>query len=107
LSFEWRLTRLLERLSRGLNGRLVIVSGRPVATLRELLPMPMPTVGSHGTEFGMADGSIDIAVRPAALARVLADMRDLAARCPGVHVEGEPLGAALHYPQSTHAGAAL
>lgn len=94
-----RLTRLLTLLADRLEGRVALVSGRPVAALRELLPLSLFAVGSHGMEFGAIGGAIDIAVRPAALAAVLERMQDLAARCPGLIVEDKPLGAAMHYRQ--------
>lgn len=100
-----RLARLLTLLSDRLDGRIAIVSGRPVAALRELLPPRLLAVGSHGMEFGRSDGAIEIAVRPAALETVLERMRQLAAQCPGVLVEDKPLGAALHYRQSPPAEA--
>lgn len=94
-----RLARILTLLSQKLDGRVAIVSGRPVAALRQLMPMPMLTVGSHGMEFGAVDGTIDIPVRPRALAEILARMDEFAERCPGVIVEDKPLGVALHYRQ--------
>lgn len=103
VSVDARLASLLERLSLELQGRVAIISGRPVATLRDLLPMSMLMVGSHGMEFGSPEGAIDIAVRPQALDAILSDMHDLAAGCPGVIVEDKPLGAALHYRQSPQA----
>ena len=98
-----RLPRLLTVLSDRLDGRIAIVSGRPVAALRELLPLHLLAVGSHGMEFGKADGSIEIATRPAALETVLARMQRLAAQYTGVLVEDKPLGAALHYRQAPSA----
>ena len=101
-----RLARLLTLLSQRLGRRVAIISGRPVAALRELLPLPLFAVGSHGMEFGAADGPIDMAARPDVLADVLERMRRLAAQCPGVIVEDKPLGAALHYRQAPQAEAA-
>lgn len=101
-----RLARLLKVLSQRLDGRVAIVSGRPVAALRELLPLPLLAVGSHDMEFGAIEGAIEVAVRPAALADVLERMRTLAAKRPGVIVEDKPLGAALHYRQLPQAEAA-
>jgi len=100
-----RLAQILTVLSQRLAGRVAIVSGRPVAALRELMPMPIRTVGSHGMEFGAVDGAIDIPVRPQALAQILERMDEFAERCPGVIVEDKPLGVALHYRQVPHAEA--
>jgi len=100
---DLQLVLLLDRLSKHLNGRLAIISGRPVAGLRDLLPISVTAVGSHGMEFGNVDGTIDIQVRPEGLEATLLDMRQLAAACPGVIVEDKPLGAALHYRQAPQA----
>jgi trehalose 6-phosphate phosphatase len=101
-----RLTRLLTTLSQRLDGRLAIVSGRPVETLRELLPPALLIVGSHGLEFGTPDGAIDLPLRPSAFAVIVEHMARLAAEHPGLVVEDKPLGAALHYRQLPEAEAA-
>jgi trehalose 6-phosphate phosphatase len=106
VSVDAGLTRLLTALSHCLDGRLAIVSGRPVETLRELLPPALVMVGSHGLEFATADGAIDLPLRPAAFAGIVEHMARLAARHPGLIVEDKPLGAALHYRQSPEAEAA-
>jgi trehalose 6-phosphate phosphatase len=101
-----RLTRLLAELSERLDGRLAIISGRPVATLRELLPPALALVGSHGMEFVSSDGTIDVPLRPAVFAEIVDRMEQLAAERAGLIVEDKPLGAALHYRQSPEAEAA-
>lgn len=98
VSVDDRLGGLMARLAERLEGRLAIVSGRPIRQIDALFGAPDFAVsGSHGAEIRWADGRCDVRERPAALDRVLAEMRQLAAEHPGVLVEDKPLGAALHY----------
>lgn len=101
-----RLINLLSLLSERLQGRLAIISGRPVAGIREFLPLRLAAVGSHGMEFGAADGAIEVPDRPAALDDTLAAMTELSERTPGTLVEDKPLGAVLHYRLAPDAEAA-
>lgn len=101
-----RLVVLLTRLAERLDGRLAIVSGRPVAVLRQFLPQALHLAGSHGMEFCAPDGAIDIPMRPAAFADIVERMQQLAQASAGVIVEDKPLGAALHYRQVPAAEAA-
>ncbi|HLV07427.1 MAG TPA: trehalose-phosphatase [Croceibacterium sp.] len=101
-----RLVRLLSLLSQRLDGRIAIVSGRPVAAIREFLPIGLAAVGSHGMEFGAPDGAIEVSARPEALAEIVAAMEDLSTRTPGTMVEDKPLGAVLHYRLAPEAEAA-
>jgi trehalose 6-phosphate phosphatase len=93
-----RLTRVLAHLSERLDGRLAIVSGRPVDDVRDILGIERLTVvGSHGLEYRFADGRAMAERRPRALGEVRERMDELALRWPGVLVEDKPLGAALHF----------
>ncbi|MGR6328450.1 trehalose-phosphatase [Sphingomonas sp. XXL09] len=101
-----RLKALVERLSRALDGRVAIISGRPVAGIRALFGDPGFAVsGSHGLELAWPDGKETMAERPAALDRIVAEMTSFASTRPGVLVEQKPLGAALHYRSAPDAAA--
>lgn len=95
---DTRLARLLLRLDEALAGRVAIVSGRSVATIDALVGERTLTVaGSHGLELRWTDGRRHAAERPAALDRIMNEMKAFASDRPGVLVEEKPLGAALHY----------
>jgi trehalose 6-phosphate phosphatase len=99
---------LLARLIDALDGRVAIVSGRPVAEVRALLAPALLTVaGSHGLEIAGADGGCYAPERPPALDRALAAARDLAAHHPGVLIEDKPFGVGLHYRQAPDAEGAV
>ncbi len=93
-----RLAALIERLSDALDGRVAIISGRPVASIRALFADPHFAIsGSHGLEVAWPDGRHSRAERPAALDRIVEQMHNFATATNGVLVEEKPLGAALHY----------
>lgn len=95
---EASLRALLVRLSTTLDGRVAIVSGRPAAEIDRLFGLEALAIGgSHGLELRWANGRANRPERPAALDRVIAEMRALRADHPGVLVEEKPLGAALHF----------
>jgi trehalose 6-phosphate phosphatase len=94
-----RLPEILRSVSERLRNRVAVISGRPAARVKELLAADVIVVGSHGMEFVRRDGQGSSPPRPTALMGILAAMRDLADRHPGVIVEDKPLGAALHYRQ--------
>ncbi|WP_380874483.1 trehalose 6-phosphate phosphatase [Sphingomonas sp. DBB INV C78] len=101
-----RLAGLLSLLFQKLDGRIALISGRPADEVRTLTGLtPLTIVGSHGMQFQWADGRRSMAPRPAALVDILQELRDLAARLPGVLVEDKPLGAALHFRQAPDAEA--
>ena len=98
---------LLARLSAALEGRVAIVSGRPVGEVRELVAPAMLTVaGSHGLEIATLDGTVQAPDRPASLDAALVAAGELAARHPGVLVEDKPFGVGLHYRRAPDAAAA-
>src|SRR5690606_3421853 len=92
-----RLINLLSLLSERLQGRLAIISGRPVAGIREFLPLRLAAVRSHAMEFGAADGAIELLVRPAALHGARAARTERSERTPATLGEGTPHGAVMHY----------
>jgi trehalose 6-phosphate phosphatase len=98
------LVRVLEALHRQLDGRLAIVSGRPIAQIDALLaPLTLPAAGVHGMERRAADGVLHHAPLPA-LAPVRACADALAASHPGVWVEEKYGALALHFRQAPDAG---
>lgn len=102
-----RVPALLERLSRALDGRVAIVTGRPVKEVRALLaPAALVVAGSHGLEMADSAGTIEAPDRPAALDTVLAAAHDLARDHPGMLIEDKPFGVGLHYRRAPAAGAA-
>jgi trehalose 6-phosphate phosphatase len=86
----------LVALSRRLDGRLALVSGRSIEDLeRHCGPLAVDCAGSHGAERRRADGS---AVCPVAetLSEPLRDEIARFARERGIAYERKPYGAALH-----------
>lgn len=83
---------------------VALISGRALATLRELSAMPssVALVGSHGAEFdtGFAR-DIDQALR----ARIVDELTAIADGRPGVAVEAKPASVALHVRNASDADA--
>ena len=89
---------LLARLGQRLNGRLAVVSGRDVDTLRRRFGLAsVAMAGSHGSEISVDPGRIERPEAPDSLAEVGAAFDALAARHDGLLVERKPLGVCLHY----------
>ncbi|MDE0879275.1 MAG: trehalose-phosphatase [Sphingomonas bacterium] len=92
------LAAIVARLAARLDGRIAIVSGRPVDEIQSLFGQRQLIIsGSHGLEIALPDGTRHDAERPAVLDRIIAEMDAFAADKPGLLVETKPLGAALHY----------
>jgi trehalose 6-phosphate phosphatase len=93
-----RLQTLVANLTVKLEGRLAIVSGRPVEQIHALFGnTTLAVAGSHGIEMYWPDGR---AAKPAARAfdaAVLAPLRHLQEAHPGVVIEVKPHGVAVHY----------
>lgn len=89
---------LLADLNRFLEGRLVVVSGRPAADIRVLLRgLPIAIAGSHGVELWFADGR---EARPATMEPpqgMMSRLRRLTAEHHGVLIESKPYGVAIHH----------
>ena len=87
----------LDMLQRMLAGALALVSGRPIAVLdRYLAPLAPVAAGIHGAELRATPHSpIEQMVAPLSPA-IIAQMRDLAAREPGAHLEYKRLSVAIH-----------
>lgn len=96
-----RLRALVARLVTRLEGRFALISGRDASFLRQRFDMPtLGVAGSHGLEIHMPDGRALSPGRPAALDKILAELRSFAGTRPGVLVEDKSLGSVLHYRQA-------
>jgi trehalose 6-phosphate phosphatase len=93
----------LRVLHRKLDGRVAIVSGRPIAQIDDMLgqsgPFSLPAAGVHGIERRDASGVVHYAP-PASCAAVKMRALQLAARYPGLLVEEKRGAVALHYRQA-------
>jgi len=95
-----QLLAALAALQQRLQGRLAIVSGRPVAELdRMLAPLTLPAAGVHGMERRGSDGVLRQLPAPDFTA-VRTQAHALAARHPGLWVEEKHGALALHYRQA-------
>jgi trehalose 6-phosphate phosphatase len=96
---------LLEQLNAKLNNRLVIVSGRSLQQIDEILgpcARGIAVFGSHGCEHRWRGSQVQPAPSPAV--DVAADrFRDFAQHYPGMIVEEKSFGVALHYRMAPHA----
>lgn len=98
------LQRTIARLQQLLDGRLALVSGRPVAQIDALLaPLCLPVAGVHGLERRGVDGVLRRAAIPD-MASVLAAASALAAAHAGLWVEQKYGALALHYRQAPQLG---
>jgi trehalose 6-phosphate phosphatase len=89
---------LLDRLSKRVEGRLAIVSGRAVQDLRSHLGgCAVILSGSHGAELHYADGRSIPVSAPPGLAEARESVRRFAEGSEGLLVEDKPAGVALHY----------
>ncbi|WP_187335724.1 trehalose-phosphatase [Novosphingopyxis iocasae] len=89
---------LLERLGDMLDGRMAIVSGRDVDTLRGRFGLAtVPIAGSHGSEISLEPGTIDRPEAPETLIVAGRAFDAIAATDDGLLVERKPLGVCLHY----------
>lgn len=91
------LVPLLLTLRERLAGRLAIVSGRSVATLRELGFGDFLLAGTHGLEFARPGGAVEAPPRPAAIDDAEAAFHAFAADKPGVLVERKSISVGLHF----------
>lgn len=92
------LAHLVAELSRRLDGRLAIITGRSVAALEALLgPVDVAVAGSHGGEFRpCASEGIQALAEPLP-GEVISTLRDFAEAHGGLLVEPKPFSAAVHY----------
>ncbi|WOE75483.1 trehalose-phosphatase [Alterisphingorhabdus coralli] len=89
---------LLAGLDRALEGRVAIISGRDVASLRDGFGLQNIAIsGSHGAEIALPGQSVAAAPRGDGLAHAYAALTQFAERHEGVLVEQKALGIGLHY----------
>ncbi len=93
---------LLERLARGLDGRLAVISGRSLEDVDRILEACVPAVAAvHGLVLRKPDGQTWRAAPHPRLAEAVQDFRAFAARDPGLIVEEKGgLSVALHFRQA-------
>lgn len=104
------LLRLLRQLVSRPELHMAVISGRPLADLRNLLPVPgLNLAGLHGSQVAGPEGNvIDLLPPPPGKIpweEILSLARQLAAGVPGLLVENKGDGVALHY-RLAEAGAA-
>lgn len=99
----------LERLQRGTEGAVALISGRPLAQIDALFqPLLLAAAGLHGLERRRADGSLEApAAASQALARLKPVLAAYAADRPGVLFEDKGQSLALHYRLAPRYGAAI
>lgn len=96
-----RLTTLLERLNRALDGRLAVISGRTLADIDRILEGRVKAVAAvHGLVRRDIDGTITENVPHPGLGEAARRFRDFAARDPRLIVEEKGLSVTLHYRQA-------
>jgi len=99
------LLRLLARLINCPDYTVVVVSGRPLQNLLELLPVPgLNYLGSHGGEsliFGRPFPSISAKSASEAIAGWKRQLAGLLEHLTGWWIEDKPQGFALHYRQAS------
>jgi trehalose-phosphatase len=98
------LLRLLRRLAALPGLEVTVVSGRPLADLQSLLPVPgLHLLGSHGGEgrlWGRPFTLPGSAPAPGELNRLQEEVRSRLAALGGWWLETKPLGFALHFRQA-------
>ncbi len=92
------MLRAVSAAQAALDGRLAIISGRSLAMLERLIPIPgLALAGVHGLERRFANGEVDRPAPPQGLAAARARLLEFAAREPGLMLEDKGLSIALHY----------
>lgn len=102
-----RRSALLKRLSKELNGRVAVVSGRTISDVDRITEQSLSLVaGVHGLERRNAAGVVIAASPHPALKGAIDQFEALMQSHPGVLLEIKPLGAAIHYREAPDAGVA-
>jgi trehalose 6-phosphate phosphatase len=106
---EPALLPLLERLRRGCDEALALISGRSLASIDSLFaPLRLAAAGLHGWERRRPDGALVRQQEPTGLlARLRAQLAAYASARPGLLLEDKGGSLALHYRQAPERGAAL
>ncbi|HKY81827.1 MAG TPA: trehalose-phosphatase [Sphingobium sp.] len=99
------LLALLRRMRDVLQGRLAIVSGRSVETLRELGFGDFLLAGTHGLEFAQPGAPVEAPPRRPAIDQAEAAFLAFAADKPGLLVERKSISVGLHFRGAPQWGA--
>jgi trehalose 6-phosphate phosphatase len=92
------LSQLLADLSRRLDGRFAIVTGRSIAALELLLgPVEVAIAGSHGGEFRRSPTADVEPLAEPLPPEIVSSLKDFAAANGGLLVEPKPFSVAVHY----------
>lgn len=89
---------LIRNLALRLDGRLAVVSGRPIADIDRILEGVVPAVaGSHGLQ--RRDARLDLIVAPihSGVTQARQEIAAFVRKYPELHIEEKPLSVALHY----------
>lgn len=100
------LIAMLHALRERLDGRLAIVSGRAVATLRALGFGDFLLAGTHGLEFARPGAPVDAPPRLPAIDAVEAAFTAFVADKPGLLVERKTISVGLHFRRAPEWGEA-
>ena len=100
------LIAMLARLRDALDGRLAIVSGRAVATLRSLGFADFLIAGTHGLEVAQPGHAVEGPARLPAVNAATRLFEEFSADKPGLLVERKPLSVGLHFRGAPQWGAA-
>lgn len=88
----------LERATHRVAGRVALVSGRPIATLRELVPLRgLAMAGVHGLERLHGDGRLEAPQPHPGIAAARTALQALTEREPRLLLEDKGLSIGLHY----------
>lgn len=99
------LLSLLRRLRDLLEGRLAIVSGRSVATLRDLGFADFLLAGTHGLEFAHPGSAVEAPMRDPSVDEAEAAFHRFVAGKPGLLVERKSISVGLHFRGAPEWGA--
>ncbi len=95
-----RVRGVLRQLWAATGGAMMIVSGRPIAKVDELLGMQLPVAGQHGAEIRFLNPNFDdVRLGLPDYRLVVADCVELAMRCGNAMVEAKNPTVALHLPR--------
>lgn len=97
VSVDDALIDLLARLRDRLDGRLAIVSGRSIATLKELGFGDFQLAGTHGLEFAKSGETVEGPGRLPAIDAVQRAFHAFADERPGLLVERKSISVGLHF----------
>ncbi len=100
------LLALLRRLRDDLDGRLAIVSGRAITTLRDLGFGDFLLAGTHGLEFAEPGSAVEAPEKLPAVDEAAAAFSRFAHDKPGILVERKSISVGLHFRRAPQWGSA-